>query len=246
MKAAILIDGSFFLKRYKFYKKSINSNFYFSQNNVQQIVKDIYSISLISMNPKNNENKKEKFNLYRIFYYDCFPYSQKEHHPKTNKSIDFSKTDEYYFRIELFNELRKQRKVALRIGELKKQKKWSIKSSKIEDIIKKIRIEKDNFSISYNDFDENDFCIDFKQTGIDMKIAFDIASLSYKKLVDKIVLISGDSDFVPASKVARREGIDFILNPMGHHIDITLEEHIDGLINEKISKNIIINKNKTL
>lgn len=72
-----------------------------------------------------------------------------------------------------------------------------------------------------------------------MKIAVDISSLSYKKLVDKIVLISGDSDFVPASKIARREGIDFILNPMGNHIDISLEEHIDGLINEKTTKKII-------
>ena len=72
-----------------------------------------------------------------------------------------------------------------------------------------------------------------------MKIAVDISSLSYKKLVDKIVLISGDSDFVPASKIARREGIDFILNPMGNHIDVSLEEHIDGLINEITTKRII-------
>ena len=57
--------------------------------------------------------------------------------------------------------------------------------------------------------------------------------------VDKIVLISGDSDFVPASKIARREGIDFILNPMGNHIGTSLEEHIDGLINEKLICNII-------
>jgi len=29
--------------------------------------------------------------------------------------------------------------------------------------------------------------------------------------VSKIILIAGDSDFVPASKLARREGIEFIL-----------------------------------
>jgi uncharacterized LabA/DUF88 family protein len=32
--------------------------------------------------------------------------------------------------------------------------------------------------------------------------------------VQQIVLISGDEDFVPALKLARREGIDFILDPM--------------------------------
>ena len=53
------------------------------------------------------------------------------------------------------------------------------------------------------------------QKGVDMKIGLDIASLSYKKLVDQIVLISGDSDFVPAAKLARLEGIDFTLTPWG-------------------------------
>ena len=42
----------------------------------------------------------------------------------------------------------------------------------------------------------------------------DIASLSYKHQVDQIVLIAGDSDFVPAAKLARREGLDFVLDPL--------------------------------
>ena len=62
-----------------------------------------------------------------------------------------------------------------------------------------------------------------------MKIGLDIASLSYKKQVDQIVLISGDSDFVPAAKLARREGIDFILDPLYANIKPNLREHIDGL-----------------
>lgn len=62
-----------------------------------------------------------------------------------------------------------------------------------------------------------------------MKIGLDIASLSYKHQVDQIILISGDSDFVSASKLARREGIDFILDPLGATIKPALFEHIDGL-----------------
>lgn len=62
-----------------------------------------------------------------------------------------------------------------------------------------------------------------------MKIGIDIASLAYKKQVDQIILISGDSDFVPAAKMARREGIDFILDPMRAPIKDDLFEHIDGL-----------------
>ncbi|WP_255251341.1 NYN domain-containing protein [Pseudomonas indica] len=48
-----------------------------------------------------------------------------------------------------------------------------------------------------------------------MRIGVDVASLSFKKQVDQIVLIAGDADFVPAAKMARREGIDFILDPCG-------------------------------
>lgn len=67
------------------------------------------------------------------------------------------------------------------------------------------------------------------QKGVDMKIGLDIASMAYKQQVDQIVLISGDSDFVSAAKLARREGIDFVLDPMGANIKPDLFEHIDGL-----------------
>lgn len=68
-----------------------------------------------------------------------------------------------------------------------------------------------------------------QQKDVDMKIGIDIASLAYKHLVDQIILISGDSDFTPAAKLARQEGIDFILDPMGHTINSSLLEHIDSL-----------------
>jgi len=70
---------------------------------------------------------------------------------------------------------------------------------------------------------------DSSTKGVDIKIGLDIASLAYKKLVDRSVLVSGDADFVPAAKVARREGIDFILDPLWNPIDPELFEHIDGL-----------------
>ena len=73
--------------------------------------------------------------------------------------------------------------------------------------------------------------LNIEQKGVDMRIGIDIASLAYKKLVNQIILISGDSDFVPAAKQARREGIDFILAPMGATIKADLFEHIDGLKN---------------
>jgi len=38
-----------------------------------------------------------------------------------------------------------------------------------------------------------------------------------------------NSDFVSAAKHARREGIDFVLDPMGSSISPDLNEHVDGI-----------------
>lgn len=56
-----------------------------------------------------------------------------------------------------------------------------------------------------------------------------IASLAFNRQVKQIILISGDADFVPAAKLARREGIGFILDPMWSTIRPNLYEHVDGL-----------------
>ncbi len=117
--------------------------------------------------------------------------------------------------------MKKQRKVALRLGALKDHAEWVLRTQKTKELL--------NRKITVDDLKDDDVYYDLSQKGVDMRIGLDIASLSYKRLVDRIILISGDSDFVPAAKVARREGIDFILDPMWNHIDDSLFEHIDGL-----------------
>ena len=89
--------------------------------------------------------------------------------------------------------------------------------------------------ISINDLTETDVIYDLNQKRVDIKIGLDIASITLKRQVHQIILISGDSDFVPAAKLARREGIDFILDPMWNPIQPHLFDHIDGLIS-KIKK----------
>ena len=76
---------------------------------------------------------------------------------------------------------------------------------------------------------DDDFVLDVVQKGVDMRIGLDIASISFKHQVDRIVLIAGDSDFVPAAKLARREGIDFILDSLWLKVSDDLLEHVDGL-----------------
>lgn len=102
--------------------------------------------------------------------------------------------------------MKKRRKFALRLGHLSDQIYYNLKPGVTKDLCSGKR--------TIESLEENDFLFSAQQKGVDMKIGVDIASLSYKKQVDQIVLIAGDSDFVPAAKLARREGIDFILDPM--------------------------------
>ena len=63
-----------------------------------------------------------------------------------------------------------------------------------------------------------------------MRIGLDIASLTLKKLVSIIVLVSGDSDFVSAARLARREGATVMLDPLRQTVASDLREHVDQII----------------
>jgi uncharacterized LabA/DUF88 family protein len=52
---------------------------------------------------------------------------------------------------------------------------------------------------------------EFKQKGIDVWFSVDLCKLSCKGVIDKAVLVTGDSDFVPAVNVAKEEGVVTIL-----------------------------------
>lgn len=210
-QTAILVDGGFFLKRYRAIHK-------IKKLDPKKTANDLWEMCLKHL----TQAKSESFDLYRIFYYDCLPYGKKQHNPITGKSIDFSKTEQFEFQCKFFEELKKKRKVALRLGILEDRNRWIIKPAKSKALLaKEIKIE---------DLTEEDVFFDFTQKMVDIKIGLDIASITLKKQVDQIILISGDSDFVPAAKLARREGIDFLLDPMWNPIKPHLFEHIDGLV----------------
>ena len=60
-----------------------------------------------------------------------------------------------------------------------------------------------------------------------MRIGLDIASIALKCQATTIILVAGDADFVPAAKLARREGVQFILDPLWRSVSSDLSEHID-------------------
>lgn len=63
-----------------------------------------------------------------------------------------------------------------------------------------------------------------------MRLGLDIAALSLKAHVNAIVLVAGDSDFVPAMKFARREGVQIMLVTFGHSVRRDMLEHSDVVL----------------
>ncbi|WP_432219498.1 NYN domain-containing protein [Pseudomonas kribbensis] len=223
MPTAVLVDGAYFIKRFR----RIEPHNAFNAERAADLVHRWATAHLMSRTFSGQSGllsgpqQRPRKELYRIFFYDCPPLDTKQHNPITKKLVDFSKSREAVFRREMHIRLRSKRKLALRLGHLSKDVKWTIKPARIADLLKgKIQI---------SDLAEADVSIDTRQKGVDMRIGVDVASLSFKQQVDQIVLIAGDADFVPAAKMARREGVDFILDPMWQSIPVGLMEHIDGL-----------------
>jgi uncharacterized LabA/DUF88 family protein len=106
----------------------------------------------------------------------------------------------------LMRELSLKNNVAFRAGELSFDG-WIIKKRSAEEIAKTGR-----------PLQADDFAPDLKQKRVDMKIGLDVAWLASKAIVDRIILVTADSDFVPAMKFARREGVQVILVTMGHRM----------------------------
>lgn len=210
IRTAILVDGGFYRKR---------AAFLWGKKTPMQRAEELNAYCKAHIN--NTNDKRYERSLYRVFYYDCPPLSKQVFHP-IKGNVDFKKSNTYQWTLDFFDCLKQKRKFALRMGILSDEyAEFRLKQGVIRKLCNK--------RMTVDDLSENDFEINFSQKGVDMKIGLDIASLSYKGQVDQIILISGDSDFVSAAKHARREGIDFILDPMWSKIKDDLFEHIDGL-----------------
>lgn len=231
MPTAILIDGGLFFRQvqWKFpdidprrpediaMAVSVLANWHMALRIGPKTVQDSLA--------RNNLGPVETAELYRIFFYDCPPLTKKVHRPVSKSALDLSKTPTATFRLEAHEQLRQTRKVALRLGRLSDASGWRLKA----EAQKRLIGDPANFSMQDDDFE-----LDVIQKGVDMRLGMDVASLAYKKQVDQIILVAADADFVPAAKLARREGIDVVVDPMGARPAADLVEHSDGVRDQRI------------
>lgn len=246
-KIAILIDGGYFLKRLP---KLVDGKFC---STPQAIVACIRRLCREHIKQTVRMSTEERWHdhVYRIFFYDSEPYDGTSQHPIDKKHLDFGKSDLAVQRHHIFELLKKQKKVALRLGHVIKDGDWSVMGAHSRKIIPtktfldKLDLEFDDqgkLSLTeeqrselarlksvWGKIQSYDIRLGLKQKGVDMRIGLDIASITLKRQAETIILVAGDSDFVPAAKLARREGMEFILDPLWQAVNHGLYEHIDGL-----------------
>lgn len=252
---AILIDGGFFLKRLS---KLVPAHHCDTPENIARCVRKLCFNHVMRL--KGGSGKLWQQHLYRVFFYDAQPYDGKAHHPISNRQIEFAKSDLAKARQALFEQLRKERKLALRLGKVNRDHDWTLSPRLTKTALKtrqqlaplqglaeqlqqtsdptqpvqlQLSAEQAQQLLAAHEFwqsiQTNDVALGLRQKGVDMRIAIDIASLTLKQQVSTIVLVAGDSDFVPAAKLARREGMEFILDPLWQNVNDDLFEHIDAL-----------------
>lgn len=133
----------------------------------------------------------ESETMLRTLYYDCAPYQGKQRLPVSGIEKEFTGDDSWLRNLEARDMF------AVRRGVLKfrgfKPKRVPIANAALAD---------------------EDFKPDFEQKGVDMRIGLDIANFSATKSVERIILLSGDTDCVPAMKHARINGLQIVMVTM--------------------------------
>lgn len=199
-KVALLVDGEWLRRRLE---DALKGNI---PNGITAEI--MYKNALLSLAPDEE--------VFRIFYYDCPPFDGKETNPIDSSVVEFKKQPKYSARHRFLHEFKAKDYVAMRLG-VCKQRGWTLTDSYIKKAIKG----------QHQPLQANDVLLSQEQKGVDMRIGIDVATIALKRIVDRIILISGDIDMVPAVKLARREGIQVVLVQVACKISGQLDEDVD-------------------
>lgn len=253
-RIAILIDGRFFLKRLP---RLVPADRCDTPGKIVECIRNLCQSHIQECTGIFDTRWQQ--HLYRTFFYDALPYDGKAHHPINNREIKYATSEVAKKSYELFALLRKERKLALRLGKVTREHDWALSPALTKKLLRSrewvaalhalgtlpapdsapapatlnLSAEQVRSLIKLRDLwqglDQQAVQLGLRQKGVDMRIGIDIVSLTLKKQADTIILVAGDSDFVPAAKLARREGMEFLLDPLWQQINDDLYEHIDGL-----------------
>lgn len=194
---AVLIDGGFARRALR--KKTAPDAARF-----QQLVEDIKAHPALA-----------SARLHRVYYYDALPLEVTVNKPLSGGPVNFGQSTVASASKALFEQLKTLPFFSLRMGETAFNG-WQVDSKALQ------QANAPQLSITAAELAPK-----IAQKGVDMRIGMDMAALTLKHHVKIIVLVTGDSDFVPAMKFARREGAQLFLCSFGRHMKPAMYEHSD-------------------
>ena len=106
-KTAILVDGGFYRKR---------AAHLWGKKTPDKRAAELYAYCQSHMSREQKHDSDRS--LYRIFYYDCPPLDKTVYHPLKQQGVDFRHSETFNWTLDFFEQLKQQRKVALRLGKL--------------------------------------------------------------------------------------------------------------------------------
>lgn len=186
MQVAILIDGCFFEKGFR---KVVER--YPEADDVLKVCRKTMDMPEFSSDQ-----------LLKIYYYDCYPYSGAIKNPLTGEVVSFAMTEVYRRKNSFLQDIKNLSGVSFRAGVLSNDG-WKIPFSRINKLIRK--------TASGESLCAEDLVINLSKKQLEIKIGMDVASLCAKRRIGKLVLMTGDSGFAPAIKLARKEGLTVYL-----------------------------------
>lgn len=204
-KVAVLLDGGFVTKRW------------YDAHKTHATAADVRSL----VTKLTEKPPVAGLGLFRVFYYDAPPSDERAKHPVTGVVENFGISPRAARGKQLISDLELSEPYAVRLGQTKMHG-WTLKRESLEEVLKTKR------AIVAEDVAPN-----ITQKGVDIKVGLDIAWIASKRLVDLMLLVTGDSDMIPAMKYARREGVCVVLATLGHPVYRDLLVHADYVFTDK-------------
>lgn len=201
-KYAILLDGGFVTKKLEYKLRHFPT-----AADVQQECNRISASPLLS----NRD-------LLRIYFYDASPARDKIINPIDGSRLDLSSTPEFRHHMSLLDTLELTPNFSVRRGDIMVHG-WRLGNKAFAGMLKSPRAP-----------NAKDMVPDLEQKGVDLRIGLDIARLSLRQMVDILVVVTGDSDLIPAFSFARREGVRVFLDHLGHGVKRELKVHADVVL----------------
>ena len=147
--------------------------------------------------------------LFRILYYDCEEFAGSVKLPVSGGMKSYAGGNPF------LSDLAREELVAVRRGILK-FRGWERRASSLKPGAPSVALT------------DADFQAKWEQKGVDLRIGLDIVTMTESRAADLIVLLTGDTDLIPAMKLARGRGLQLAgLDLPNRKIIPELKPHLD-------------------